>query len=128
MDKSPKTTPEKKAKGKSKQIVDPSTFYKPKKVKAWTTCFVDEEELQARGTCIFRGEFATPIERKVELVEMPREMQLLGTVDKYKEVFRRVGLDGYFSLKPCGVDIQRAYELMTTIDKIGIVTLTRKDG
>ena len=43
-------------------------------------------------------------------------------------VFRQVGLDGYFGLEPWGVDIQRAYELMTTINKDGVATLSMPEG
>ena len=43
-------------------------------------------------------------------------------------IFKKVGLDGYFGLEPWGVDLQRAYELMTTIDKDGVATLTMPEG
>ena len=39
-----------------------------------------------------------------------------------------MGLDGYFGLEPWGVDLQRAYELMTTIDKDGVATLSMPEG
>ena len=44
------------------------------------------------------------------------------------EIFRKVGLDGYFGLEPWGIDIQRAYELMTTINKEGVATLSMPEG
>ena len=44
------------------------------------------------------------------------------------KIFRQVGLDGYFGLEPWGVDIQRAYELMTTINKEGVATLSTPEG
>ena len=39
-----------------------------------------------------------------------------------------MGLDGYFGLEPWGVDIQRAYELMTTINSNGVATLSTPKG
>ena len=44
------------------------------------------------------------------------------------QVFRQVGLDGYFGLEPWGVDMQRDYELMTTINSDGVATLTNQEG
>ena len=44
------------------------------------------------------------------------------------KIFKQVGLDGYFGLEPWGVDIQRAYELMTTINKEGAATLSTPEG
>ena len=102
-DKSPKGTP----KGKGKQIVDPADFFKPQKVKTSTTCFVDEDILQSKGTCVFRGEFAAPNTRKLGLVTMPVNFQAMGRDDEYIDVFRRLGLKDYFRLPPCGVDIPR---------------------
>ena len=115
-------------KGKGRQLVDPSAFYQPQNLKATTMCFVDEEELQAKGTCVFKGEFATPKDKKVGIVTMPPNLQELGKEDKYITVYRRLGLENYFRLKPCGVDVQRAYELMTTIDPIGTADITDLEG
>ena len=70
-------------KGKGKQIVNPSTFYQPQKIKAITTCFVDEAVLQSKGTCVFKGEFTTPKYRKVGLVTMPPSLQELGKEEEY---------------------------------------------
>lgn len=39
-----------------------------------------------------------------------------------------MGLDQYFKLPPWGVDVQRAYELMTTINDEGKDTITDKEG
>ena len=123
-EKPPKSSP----KGKSKQLVDPSALYQPRDLKATTTCFVDEAELQAKGTCVFKGEFSPPKDKKVGLITMPPNLQELGKEDNYITVYRRLGLDGYFRLKPCGVDVQRAYELMTTIDPIGTANITDLEG
>ena len=92
-------------KGKGKQIVDPSALYQPQKIKAITTCFVDEEILQSKGTCVFKGEFAAPMNKKVGLITMPSSFQELGKDDEYISVYRQLGLENYFRLKPCGVDV-----------------------
>lgn len=123
-DKAPKTSP----KGKSKQLVDPLAFYQPRDLKATTACFVDEAELQAKGMCMFKGEFSTLKDEKVGLITMPPNLQEIDKIDEYITVYRRLGLDGYFCLKPCGVDVQRAYKLMTTIDPIGSANITDLEG
>ena len=100
----------------------------PQKVKTSTTCFVDEEVLSAKGTCVFRGEFAAPKHNKVGLVLLPSSFQTLGLEEGYIDIYKKIGLEDYFRLPPCGVDVQRAYELMTTIDSIGTADLTNKEG
>ena len=77
---------------------------------------------------MFRGEFPTPKDKRVGLVTMPPNLQELGKEDEYLTVYRRLGLENYFRLKPCGVDVQRAYELMTTIDPIGTANITDLEG
>ena len=59
---------------------------------------------------------------------MPANFQAMGRDDKYMDVFRRLGLEDYFRLPPCGVDIQRSYELMTSIDAIDTAKLTDMEG
>ena len=85
---------------------------------------MDEAVLQEKGTCVFKGEFPTPKDKKVGLITMPPTLQELEKEEEYIKIYRRLGLEDYFRLKPCGVDVQRAYELMTTIDPIGTADLT----
>ena len=39
-----------------------------------------------------------------------------------------MGLSQYFSLPPWGIDVRRAYELMTTLDDASIASISDKDG
>ena len=52
----------------------------------------------------------------------------MGRDDEYMDVFRRLGLEDYFRLPSCRVDIQRAYELMISIDAIGTAKITNREG
>ena len=59
---------------------------------------------------------------------MPANFKAMGKDDGYMDVFKRIGLEDYFWLPPYGVDIQRAHELMTTIDAIGTGELINLEG
>ena len=61
-------------------------------------------------------------------MDLPNTFQQLGHDKDIQEIYAKLGINGYFKLKPWGIDIKRAYEVMTTIDEIGMVTLTREDG
>lgn len=92
------------------------------------TSYIDQVALEAADTCIFKGEFYDLENRKVGLVILPESFFDLHHVEVNMRIFKQVGLEGYFGLEPWGVDIQRAYELMTTINSDGMATLTNKEG
>ena len=123
-----KKTLEASPKGKGKKEEEAVPPYTPKKMKMMTQYFVDAELLEKKNTCIFRGEFHTPEGTKVHMVDLPVTFQQLGHNEDIQEIYTKLGIEGYFKLKPWGIDIKRAYELMTTIDEISTVTLTGEDG
>ena len=45
-----------------------------------------------------------------------------------RKIFKTANMAGYFKLKPWGPDLQRAWELVRSIDKIGATTITNFDG
>ena len=51
--KSSEGTPKKMPKGKGKKEEDPTDLFQPRKVNTNTHCFVNEEVLLEKGTCIF---------------------------------------------------------------------------
>ena len=52
----------------------------------------------------------------------------MGRDEENIQIFKKLGIEEYFKLPPCGVDVQRAYELMTTMNKDGTAKPTDKDG
>ena len=48
----------------------------------------------------------------------------MGRDEENLQVFKKLGIEEYFRLPPCGVDVQRAYELMTTMNEDGLAELT----
>lgn len=92
------------------------------------TSYIDQAPLEAAETCIFKGEFFDKEQKKVGTVILPDSFFALHKAEPNMDIFKKVGLDGYFGLEPWGVDHQRAYELMTSIDQDGVATLTSKDG
>lgn len=102
--------------------------YKPIEVHVMDTSYVEQEAMEVTDACLFKGTFYDKQNKKVGVVLPPENFFKLHKAKECQEVFRKVGLDGYFNLPPWGVDIQRSYELMTTIDKDGNAVLTGKDG
>ena len=123
-----KKTPEASPKGKGKKEEEAIPPYTPEKMKVTTQCFADAELLEKKDTCIFRGEFHTPQGKKVHMVDLPDTLQRLDQDQDAQEIYTKLEIDGYFKLKPWGIDIKRAYELMTNIDEVGTVILIGEDG
>ena len=102
--------------------------FKAKEIHVMETSYVDKKPLDLANTCIFKGEFYDQEKRKVGMVLLPNSFFDLHQAERNMQVFKQVGLDGYFGLDPWGVDIQRAYELMTTINSDGVATLSMPKG
>ena len=115
-------------KGRTKKEDKTIPPYMPKKIKVTTQCFVDVEALKKRGLCLFRGESQTPKGKKVHMVALLDTFQQLVREKELQEIYAKLGIEGYFKLPPWGIDVQRAYELRKTIDKIRTVKLIGKDG
>lgn len=98
--------------------------FKAKDVQVMETSYVDKTPLDLANTCIFKGEFYDQDKKKVGMVLLPDTFFDLHQVEPNMKILRHVGLDGYFGLEPWGVDLQRTYELMTTINKEGVATLS----
>lgn len=102
--------------------------FKLEKVKIMQTCFVDKRVLDEHGTCVFQGQFFDKDKVRCTYTTVPDSFVKVQKDKKYIDLFKRVGLDGYFSLPPCGVDLQRSYELLSSIDKDGNAKITDLDG
>ena len=89
---------------------------------------MDADLLHQKGTCIFKGQYTDAKNTKVQVVALPTSFQELGKEKELLDVYKEVGIDEYFKLPPCGIDVQRAHELMTTIEEDGVAELTNKDG
>lgn len=92
------------------------------------TCYVEPNALHECDACLFKGHFFDKQERKVGVVLPPDSFFKIPQMPRCQNILRQSGLDGYFSLPPWGVDVQRAYELMTTIDDDGVARITSKEG
>ena len=123
-----KKTPKSSPKGRVNKEDATVSPYMLEKMKVTTQCFIDTKVLEKKGLYLFKGKFHTPKGKKVHMVALPDTFQQRGLEDKVQNVYAKLGIEGYFKLPPQGIDVQRAYELMNTIDKIEIVTLIGKDG
>lgn len=113
---------------KAKQMDPEEEPYKTTNVKIMDVSYVDQVALEAADSCIFKGKFKDKDQKTVGTVILPDIFFDFNKAPGVIEVFEKVGLDGYFKLDLWGVDTQRAYELMTTIDEDGVATLTSKSG
>lgn len=57
---------------------------------------------------------------------MPANFQEIAKQPESMNIYKAVGLDGYFKLPPCNIDIKRAHELMTTITEDGLAEITNE--
>ena len=102
--------------------------YKPEKVKVMPTCFVDPGILERHEACVFQGEFYDKENKRCTYTAMPDTLKKCTRTKIIWKIFKKVGLDGYFSLPPCGVDLQRSYELMSSLNDEGVATMTNLEG
>ncbi|KAI5060296.1 hypothetical protein GOP47_0024716 [Adiantum capillus-veneris] len=111
---------------KAKEVVKhPYELYKPKQGEgSWVT----KEILDAHDAVIIKGRFNTMEGYRATLVMLSDSFFRMQYKPEYKVIFRRLGLENYFSLQPWGVDIQRSWELLTSIDDDGVALLTDLDG
>ncbi|MCO5585927.1 hypothetical protein L7F22_039861 [Adiantum nelumboides] len=59
---------------------------------------------------------------------MPKEIYEVATDPELRETNSRLGLWRYYEQEPCGVDFQRAYELMASIKEDGHAMITNTQG
>lgn len=109
-------------KGKATQEIVP---YQPTNLVPTDSCFIiNTEMLDTHNTCVFKGSFNNPQGKKVGLVMLPDTFFDVNRRKECKDMFHRVGLKGYYDLPPWGIDIQRSYELMTSINEDGGAEIT----
>ena len=102
--------------------------YNPMDMEITTMCFInDQEKPEEYNACVLRGHMKDNKGRKFNVTELPKTFFDLQNAKKVQEVFSKVGIDRYFKLAPWGVDYQRSYELMTTLDMEGNAMISDMD-
>ncbi len=92
-------------------------------------CFVsNEDKMEQFNACVLKGHMKDRNGKKVHISELPKSFFDLQNDAQVQIVFRKVSLEGYFRLPPWGMDYQRSYELMTSIDANGDAILTDLTG
>ena len=88
-------------------------------------CFVDANVLLERGISIAKGHFYDAKNLDIRVDVPTARFFDLHTLDPHAPfLWESFCLDGYFVLPPWGPDIQRAWELLSTLDKQGYFTVT----
>ena len=94
----PKVTLKGTPKGKGKKDDDQPPSYVPHKMKTSMQSFVDTKVPTNKGTCIFRGEFVTPQNKKVQMVTLPKNFQQMGRDEQKLKVYKQLGINKYSTL------------------------------
>ena len=123
-------SPDKKKKGKKVMFEEADTVepFKPTDVRVMEISHLERKTLEEANTCIFRGTFYDEERKSVSVILPPATFFKLHEDPVCQNAFNKVGLEKYFQLPPWGVDIQRAYELMTSIDDNGLAAITDRNG
>ena len=114
---------------KRKANEEPETPYVATGMEVTTMCFVsNEDKLEQYNACVLKGYMKDKKGKKVHIFEMPKNFFDLQNDAQVQNVFKQVSLEGYFRLPPWGMDYQRSYELMTSIDAAGNAVLADLKG
>lgn len=89
---------------------------------------MDKETLRACDTGVFVGTFKTPEEAVWTVSIMPKNLQLLALHNDAMKIYEKVGLAQYFSLLPWGIDIKRAYQVISTLTDEGVAQVEDQEG
>ena len=115
--------------GKRKANEEQEPPYVPTGMEITTMCFVsNEDKMEQFNACVLKGHMKDRKGKKVHISELPKSFFDLQNDAQVQIVFRKVSLEGYFRLPPWGMDYQRSYELMTSIDANGNAILTDLTG
>ena len=74
------------------------------------------------------GTFKTPEEAVWTVSIVPENLQLLAQHNDAMKIYEKVGLSQYFSLPPWGIDVKRAYEVISTLTDEGVAQVEDQDG
>ena len=88
-------------------------------VKLADHCYIDNEELRAFRVGLFTGKFKDLQQRIWTITLMPQELHQMHIYQHAMELYRKLGLQAFFQLPICGVDIKRVHQLLTTMDEEG---------
>ena len=82
----------------------------------------------ACDTGVFIGTFKTPEDADWTVSIIPENLQLLAQHNDAMKIYEKVGLAQYFFLTPCGIDVKRAYEVISSLTDGGVAQVEDQDG
>ena len=100
----------------------------PSRFGSWTLATSKWRPLKTTTPYLFKGSFYDKDVKKVGIVMTPDTFFDIPKKKECIDVFTKVGLDAYIKILAWGIDVQRSYELMTTINKEGVAKLINKEG
>ncbi|MCO5562872.1 hypothetical protein L7F22_016508 [Adiantum nelumboides] len=119
-----------KSKGKAK-VKSEETVMQPyvlQRLKLMPTSYISQDMLDEAQIGIYQGEFYTEKGENVKVTVLPREVTNLQKQHPFQAVFIQDGLDKYFKEPIMKIDLQRAWQLQSSITEQGLARITTKDG
>ena len=97
--------------------------YKITKIVPAQECYVDKQTLQAYNIGVFIGIFKMEQDKVWTVTILPEEIRQIQVHTDAMAIYTKVGLESYFSLLAWGMDVQKAHQLITSLQEDGRATM-----
>ena len=97
--------------------------YKIAKIVPAQECYIDKPTLQAYNIGVFIGTFKTEEDKVWSVTISPEEIRQTQVHTDAMAIHTKVGLESYFSLPAWGMDVQKAHQLITSLQEDGMATI-----
>lgn len=108
--------------GVQKEMMEVDT-YQIFHIRLADTCYIDKDNLRVFETGVFEGKCKKADGQIIQVNMLPNNFWAMQAHSDLVEFYRRLGLARYFSLPPWGIDVKRAWQLMTTIGEDGMAQI-----
>ncbi|KAI5078964.1 hypothetical protein GOP47_0006635 [Adiantum capillus-veneris] len=91
-------------------------------------CYIDKETLRSFNSRVFTGTFKTTEETAWTVSILPDNLQMLVRHQDVVTIYSKVALVPYLPLPPWGMDVKRAYQMLSSLTEEGTATIDDRDG
>ena len=102
--------------------------YKITKIVPSQECYRDKQTLQAYNIGVFTSTFKIEEDKVWSVTILPEEIRQIQVHTDAMAIYTKVGLESYFSLPAWGMDVQKAHQLITTLQEDGTATIQDAQG
>ena len=90
-------------------------------------CFIDREVLRDNDTFVVKATFYGG-KKENTIMCLPKSMLALQKQEECMKVFTSIGLDQFFQMPPCDVDVKRCHKLLMMLQEDGTCMLSDLEG